>query len=1190
MGFIHNIGTVARYEAKTLRRSWFFRIFALLIVLLTVVMTLTTFSPLGPERWNMIAIATALPHFSIYLANIFQAVILVFLASDFMKRDKKVDTNEVLYTRSMSNLEYVLGKTWGIFKLFLGMSLVVIAIALVINIISPQIEVSYSTYLSHLLLISVPTIVFSLGFAYLAMSVIKNQAITIFLVLAYIAVSVFYLHDRAGYIFDYMAFGIPMFKSGMIGYDNLPLILAQRLMYFSLGASFIMATAILFRRLPQSLGQVTVSRITMVLLLVVAAGSAFYVVNDYRADGRVKARTIATNERYENMGFATVTDVAIDLEHRNSSIRATAEITLRNDHRGSLSDIVLSLNPGLKVSEVKIDGEATEFVRDNHIITAAAKGGIPAGDSRVISVAYRGTINEAYIYPNHDEDNELFPYRVGQMLNINKRQAFLSGSYMLLTPEAHWYPVATLNYYPGNPARIKVDFANYSLNVKTDKGLMAVSQGDVVREGTNHQFRSSTPLIGMTLAIGDYRHETITAGETKISVYHYPGNDYYRELFSEIGDTLPHLITVLLDDLETNFHVPYPFASINFVEVPVQFFSYPKKNTQTRAEVQPEMVLLPERLATLNQAGFSRSIRNQQRAAERRGQVLTDQDLQLRVFNNFARTNFITGTFSSPGRRTMAPPQHEPTRYMLGPSFYLFKNNFYSDDFPVINTVFETHLQDVSINVRGTRGFMGGLTDRDRAALVLKGKSFSEVLATTRGEDTLRAVLQVKGDYLFNLMRAQAGIEEFSEWFIDYLEETKFTRVDISQFDNDLYERFGFTISEHLPAWYNATEIPGFIFTDIEVSEIIVDERPRYQVTFTAINPEQGGGLFNVSVGGGILGMMPGGGGRGGGGGTAAVVSAMSGPGGMAGAAQRIASSITGGRGLTASDIDKIVWMDPVQAKRVGLIAENRPRSISINTLISQNIPGEIMFPVGEVGETPIGTIPFEGEEILSSIPVLTEANEIIVDNEDDGFYASVTEETSPLRRLLRLGDDDDGTYGMVRPFMIPEFWQPVIHADYFGKFIRSAVYTRSGGGERYVSWTADIEAPGNYDVYAYIPKSNMRAMFGGRGGSGGGTSGGTTGVTTGGSGIAPPGMQPSPEERAQTGRGRRQPMVTTLQFFVHHDDGTEDITVDFEAADPGWNRLGTYYLSPGPAMVKLTNNSTGRYVIGDAIKWVRRE
>ena len=63
------------------------------------------------------------------------------------------------------------------------------------------------------------------------------------------------------------------------------------------------------------------------------------------------------------------------------------------------------------------------------------------------------------------------------VMNVNKRQAFLDEKYVLLTPETHWYPVAALNYYPSNPARIKIDFTKYTLQVKREEGLTAVSQG-----------------------------------------------------------------------------------------------------------------------------------------------------------------------------------------------------------------------------------------------------------------------------------------------------------------------------------------------------------------------------------------------------------------------------------------------------------------------------------------------------------------------------------------------------------------------------------------------------------------------------------------------------------------------------------------------------------------------------------------
>ena len=49
-------------------------------------------------------------------------------------------------------------------------------------------------------------------------------------------------------------------------------------------------------------------------------------------------------------------------------------------------------------------------------------------------------------------------------------------------------------------------------------------------------------------------------------------------------------------------------------------------------------------------------------------------------------------------------------------------------------------------------------------------------------------------------------------------------------------------------------------------------------------------------------------------------------------------------------------------------------------------------------------------------------------------------------------------------------------------------------------------------------------------------------------------------------------------------------ITIDFENAEPGWNNLGRYYLTADSAKVELTNKSSGRIVLGDAIRWVKAE
>lgn len=1183
MAFIHNIRTVAHYEAKTLRRSWFFRLFSISALLLFTMMNIGMFSPVGEESWEFLALPSSIPLINLYLLNIGQAIVVIFLAADFLKRDKKLDTNEVLYTRSMSNMEYVLGKTVGILRLFLGLNILILLIAVIINIITPLATVDIGAYLSYLLLISVPTIVFSLGFAYLLMSLIRNQAITFLVLLGYAAVVLFYLYFRTGFFFDYMAFGLPLTKSGIVGYGDFSYIFFQRFMYFSLGMASVMLTIIIFRRLPQSPLQGRLARVFLVLFIIAGGYSAYYILNRFNSVAGDKKTIIETNSKYENTRFLTSTDAVLTVEHNGSRIEANAMMTLRNDHPAACESVVLSLNPGLEVSAVTTgDGSPIPFTRDFNMLTITPGQPVAPGSTVNISVTYAGTINEPFCYPWFDDDIKLYPSRIA-MVNIAKRQAFLGDDYVLLTPETHWYPVAALNYYPSNPARIKVDFTKYTLNVKTRSDLTAVSQG--VTSGSNGEFSiaGNEPLTGLTLAIGNYLTDTITAAGINFRSHYFPGNDFYRELFSEISDTLPNLIQVLMTDLETGFSTKYPFTSLSFVEVPVQFFSYPKRNTQTRAEVQPSLLLLPERLATIRSAGFNRSFKQQKKNAERDNTVITDKDLKIRIFTAFARNTFISGTNA---RFTQGNIVNQPSRYLLRPSFYFFKNNFYSNEFPVINSVFESHLQKVSNMIaRGMQMGMGGLTDNDKANLILMKSSLKDVLNASPGEDTISAVLTVKGDYLFNLMRAKAGIEEFKNWFTAYLEDNRFTRVDMNKFDADLKAAFGFTLSEYLPDWFEGTDIPGFFFTDVKVEEVVVGERTRYQVTFTASNHEPVPGLFNVTF------MSPGAmGGRGGGmgGGMGSMQITVSAQGG--GAMQRIEMAMQG-RGMDISNINGIFFLDGNQAKRIRMLSENQPRAVTFNTVMAKNIPGEQRVIISEVGKAPRGTVPTEDEEILSSLPLLSESNEIIVDNEDPGFDRGEIAEASPIRRLLGISNNEGETYAQLRPAFLPEYWQPVVMTDFYGRYIKSAVYTRSGTGERKVSWSAVLESPGYYDVYAYIPKgANRMVMMGGMRMAGGGPGGAPGGGAPGGGAPAPQGGGTVVIDERGGARGQQQtPQYKEFAYTVFHDDGYEEITLEFETADPGWNKLGTYYLSADTARVELTNKSTARMVAADAVKWVKK-
>jgi len=55
------------------------------------------------------------------------------------------------------------------------------------------------------------------------------------------------------------------------------------------------------------------------------------------------------------------------------------------------------------------------------------------------------------------------------------------------------------------------------------------------------------------------------------------------------------------------------------------------------------MVLLPEKLSTLLNRGFGSQFTRQKKNMARQNQVITDIELQVRIFNNFVRNTFISG-------------------------------------------------------------------------------------------------------------------------------------------------------------------------------------------------------------------------------------------------------------------------------------------------------------------------------------------------------------------------------------------------------------------------------------------------------------------------------------------------------------------------------------------------------------------
>lgn len=141
MTFLSNIQSVAKYESKLLIRSWFFRVFTVLAIGITTLFNFLLFvSEDTYGFWIAMSIPSNIPYLILLLLNTGQAVIAIFLASDFLKRDKKLDTSEVFYVRPLSNAEYVIGKIWGNLRVFLLLNLIIMGITMAFNLTVGEVD------------------------------------------------------------------------------------------------------------------------------------------------------------------------------------------------------------------------------------------------------------------------------------------------------------------------------------------------------------------------------------------------------------------------------------------------------------------------------------------------------------------------------------------------------------------------------------------------------------------------------------------------------------------------------------------------------------------------------------------------------------------------------------------------------------------------------------------------------------------------------------------------------------------------------------------------------------------------------------------------------------------------------------------------------------------------------------------
>jgi ABC-type transport system involved in multi-copper enzyme maturation permease subunit len=1113
---LHNILSIAKYEITTLLRSWFFRIFAILamVFLFFFNMGLLIFGNGGSGNWDMKAISSVIPYVNLLILNTVQAIIAIFLASDFLKRDKKLDTTDVIYIRSMSNGEYVAGKTLGNLVVFIILNLIILSEALVFNLIAEGVSVNWLAYLEYFLVISLPTLLFILGLSFFVMSILKNQAITFILLLGYVAVTIFYLNTKYYYLFDYMAYSMPLLNSDFIGFGNLSTIVIHRGMYASFGVAFIFLTISLLKRLPQSPFSNKVTLFPALIFFAFGIWLGQKHISTFVRNQQLRENIRTINDANLETQRLKIESYQIQLDHQGNKLDVVAKLKVSNPHPDPVSHFVFSLNPGLAVSKVSVNGQEIAVKRDLHLIDFTGTKLAP-GESADIEFTYSGTLNEAASYLDVD-DNTLQKAYQAFMFRIDKRSGIVSPDFVLLTRECNWYPIAGTSFGNKSKQWMQKQFSRFDISVKTRPQLTAISQGIAEQKDGVFHFTNKTDLPQVSLVIGPYVHKTDTIDGLVFNLYHHPQHDYFTKFFEPVKDTIPDLIATALKDYERKIDMYYPFQQFTLVEVPAQFYSYPRTLIGEREQVQPEMILFPEKGLLVQEADFDGSIKRMERWGNRGGDVqTTPEEKKIMAFNSFLSL-FTTASARPNFNRTQGEVQVEEKAnpYYAFPMFYNHAYFVQSDKWPVTDRIFESYLKQSSqSNQMMFMRDMQGMTENEQANLALLDFSFAELLNDTTKSKIIDNVIQLKGQSLFSIIKRRTGDDAFDDFMFNFLKSIKFKGTTIEDFNGRIKSQFGADLLPFMDKWFNSKSLPGYLIGGVNAVNVLDGDRLKTMVKFKISNTETTEGIVVVQF------RLGGGGGPGRG-------------------------RFMGG---DAETIDKLVSLDGKQTKEVSFLLDGTPRSLTINTLASRNIPSEIRMPLENIEEDTKAT-PFEGEKI-ADIPVrLAEVGEFISDDEDSTFSFSKTTDYSLLQRILLKEDQTKDKFIGFNTWRAPRTWRATTNSGFFGEFIRSAHYIRSGDGSKKVSWRIPIKGDGTYEVFSHIMKAGQRG----------------------------------PRRDNQDSGGE-------YTYTVYHNGEKEEVVIDLKTIDNGWNSLGSFYFSGDSARVELGNKSTAQVVVADAIKLVKQ-
>ena len=568
-------------SASRLARTWIFAVVAVLIA----VVAGGGFSLIHGLASGFSATAGMIgPRFLISSMGFYllwlMLVAMIFLAFDVRSRDARERMAEVLDSRPVTNLDLLAGRLLGLVIVAWIPVLVMAALLQAFGLLAANSDLWFGEPLQEVSLASfvfaemLPSLLLWGAFVMLLTVVLRNRLLVAVVALASVTVPMVLLVSLPSYLTAVATFvALPaQLDSDMVSTSFTARGGAHRLAMLAAAAGFVLLAAALHPRRDGASRGVQVSAGTAsvvfgltVFALLLAAAMGDVDRRQAWGDAHVAHRGEPVSDLRAVSGTATIDPgdgIFLDL-----ALVLTAPAV-------ETDQLLFSLNPGIEVDELRMDGVAVDYRHELGLLTLTPAQTLPPGAPYTLTVRASGAPEPLFGYLDNAVEPLLLTGNDNTLLLLGTDVAIFNRRHVALMPAARWMPYPGANVEPAANSPSRHDYFDLDLEVVVPEGWLVAGPGrrDEL-SSTRVRFHPPAPVPAFGLVAGRFERRAANIAGVAVEVLLHPGHARNIEVFEEAGAALAERLTEMFEEAQA-LGLPYPYRGLSLVETPTTLRSF----------------------------------------------------------------------------------------------------------------------------------------------------------------------------------------------------------------------------------------------------------------------------------------------------------------------------------------------------------------------------------------------------------------------------------------------------------------------------------------------------------------------------------------------------------------------------------------------------------------------------------------